>query len=211
LLKALWAQRIKKWEGLLNNGTEFIANMLSFTPTIHRFHSAGLFGLQPIEASSDGKSLKLKLYWLPQRPTPGDTMTDIMDIPALPDDVELEDIAICNAQDRHFIKSGEVIELTTSDPETLPLPNWDLLEIQWVLQRLTALRGAADVPDTVLDDESEDPASFGYSEMEEGETFDGVDEWRKQGADVKAIGEDWGGRINLNNWIDTQQIQPRII
>ena len=41
-------------------------------------------------------------------------MTDIMDIPTLPDDVELVDIKACNG---HFIRSGEAIELTTSDPE----------------------------------------------------------------------------------------------
>nr|KMM64352.1 hypothetical protein CPAG_00704 [Coccidioides posadasii RMSCC 3488] len=210
LLKTLWSQRIEKWKSLLENGTEFVENMISFTPTIHRYHSAGLFGLQPIEASLDGKSLKLKFYWLPQRETPSDTMTDITDIPTLPDDVELEDIKICNGKDEHLIKSGEVIELTTLDPEKRPLPNWDLLEMQWVLQRMTALRGAADLPDTVLD-ESDDLASFGYSEMEADKIFDeGLGGWCKQGVDEEAIEEDcWSGRVN--NWIDTQQIQPQII
>lgn len=135
-------------------------------------------------------------------------MTNIMNMPTLPDDVELEDIKICNGKDGHLIKSGEVIELTTSDPEKKPLPNWDLLEMQWVLQRLTALRGAADIPDTVLD-ESENLASAGYSEMEEDKIFDEeLGGWRKQSINEEAI-EDLPGRIN--NWIDTQRIQPQVV
>ncbi|PGH35142.1 hypothetical protein GX50_02064 [[Emmonsia] crescens] len=195
LLKSLFAQRIEKWKSLLDNGTEFVENMLSLTPTLHRFHSAGLFGLQPIEASLDGKSLKLKFYWLAQRETTSDTMTNLMDIPTFPDDVELEDIKICNAKDGHIIKSGEVIELTTSDPEQHPLPNWDLLELQWIMQRLTALKGAADIPDSVLT-ESEDS----------GEIFDEeLGEWRERNIDEEAIEKAQSSRID--NWIGTQQIQ----
>lgn len=195
MLKSLFAQRIEKWKSLLDNGTEFVENMLSLTPTLHRFHSAGLFGLQPIEASLDGKSLKLKFYWLAQRETTSDTMTNLMDIPTFPDDVELEDIKICNAKDGHIIKSGEVIELTTSDPEQHPLPNWDLLELQWIMQRLTALKGAADIPDSVLT-ESEDS----------GEIFDEeLGEWRERNIDEEAIEKAQSSRID--NWIGTQQIQ----
>ncbi|GMF71439.1 unnamed protein product [Aspergillus oryzae] len=32
------------------------------------------------------------------------------------------------------IASGDVLTVTTSDPETMPLPGWALLEIQWYLR-----------------------------------------------------------------------------
>ncbi|EZF30014.1 hypothetical protein TMEN_1411 [Trichophyton mentagrophytes] len=153
LLRQLWVQRIGKWEGRLKNGTEFVENELTLSPSLRRYHSKGLFGLQPIEATSDGKSLKLGFYWLDKCQTgKSSDMVDLMDIPTLAHDFRPKDIAICSSQDEHIIRSGEVIELITEDPEELPLPDWDLLEMQWVLQRLTALKGAADVPDTILDD-----------------------------------------------------------
>ncbi|KKZ60613.1 hypothetical protein EMCG_04714 [[Emmonsia] crescens] len=177
LLKSLFAQRIEKWKSLLDNGTEFVENVLSLTPTLHHFHSAGLFGLQPIEASLDGKSLKLKFYWIAQQETTSNTMVNLMDIPTFPNDVELEDIKICNAKDGHIIKSGEVIKLTKSDPEQHPLPTWDMLELQWIMQRLTALKGPADIPDSVLT-ESEDSRGIYDEDLGEYIWWDKNGQWR---------------------------------
>ncbi|KLJ06167.1 hypothetical protein EMPG_10407 [Blastomyces silverae] len=187
LIKNFWTERSEKLRNILKDGTELVENMLTFTPTVHSFHSAGLFALQPVDASHDGKSLKLKFYWLQQRESHSSTMVKITDLPEFPNDVKLEDINMYSSKDGHLIQSGEVIELTTSDPEKYPLPNWDLLEIQWILQRLTALRGAPDIPDTILS-ESEDPSGYGYSEEE-------VEEEEEVVAD------------RINNWIDTQPIQ----
>jgi hypothetical protein len=192
LLKLLWAQRIEKWEGRLENGTEFIENELSFSPSIHRYHSEGLFGLQPIEASSDGKSLKLGFYWLDKRENESSAeMVDLMDIPALAHDFWPKDIAICSSRDEHIIRSGEVLELITEDPKKLPLPDWDLLEMQWVLQRLTALKGGANCPATVLDDDDdddyEDSACFRYDETEQDEnSHEGGDDRRLDWTDPTA-------------------------
>ncbi|PYI02162.1 hypothetical protein BO78DRAFT_422852 [Aspergillus sclerotiicarbonarius CBS 121057] len=35
----------------------------------------------------------------------------------------------------------------TMDPETMPFPSFDLLQMQWVLNRIAALAGAADITD----------------------------------------------------------------
>ncbi|KAK2802267.1 hypothetical protein FQN50_007448 [Emmonsiellopsis sp. PD_5] len=200
LLRDLWSERVGQWKGHLDNGTEFIENMLTFTPTLHRCHAAGLFGLQPIEASGDGKSLKLKFYWLAQRETPGNNLVDITDIPTLADDVELESTKISSSEDGHIINSGEVIELTTSDPVNLPLPSWDLLELQWILQRLTALKGAADIPDVTRNEsDEEDLGGLGYDE----EIFDEESgEWRNQGDDV----EEENLHEQINDWIRPQAV-----
>jgi hypothetical protein len=45
------------------------------------------------------------------------------------------------------IISGQEISLTTSDPNKLPLPDKRILEMQWYLQQVAALKGGAEVVD----------------------------------------------------------------
>lgn len=52
---------------------------------------------------------------------------------------------------KRCICSGDILTFTTEDPEKWPLPSVDLLYMQWVLNRLVALAGAADVTDEELD------------------------------------------------------------
>ncbi|PGG96572.1 hypothetical protein GX51_07768 [Blastomyces parvus] len=196
LLKDFWAERTETLRNILKNGTDFVENMLTFTPTLHYSHAAGLFALQPVEASHDGKSLKLKFYWLQQRESRSGTMVKIPELPEFPNDVKLKGIKVYSIDDDHIIQSGEVMELTTSDPEKYPLPNWDLLEIQWILQRLTALRGAVDIPDTILS-ESEDPSDYGYSE----EVV--VEEEEEEAEEEKAD--------RINNWIEAQPTLQQVV
>ncbi|KGQ01941.1 hypothetical protein PAAG_11332 [Paracoccidioides lutzii Pb01] len=137
---------------------------------------------------------------------------DVLDDEKIVDEeLKLEDIKICNGGDGRIIRSGDVIELSTHDPENLPLPNWDLMEIQWVLQRLTTLSGAAALLDAGLDDdESEYPASFGCSEIEEDGIIDeGLHETREERHDEEDADEEW--RSGINNWIDARnQSRPQI-
>lgn len=44
------------------------------------------------------------------------------------------------------VESGDIFKLTTENPESHPLPNWNLLEMQWFMQRLVAMSGAAGWP-----------------------------------------------------------------
>jgi hypothetical protein len=41
---------------------------------------------------------------------------------------------LVNVDTGHRISSGDEIVLTTTDPEALPLPNFKILEMQWILQ-----------------------------------------------------------------------------
>jgi hypothetical protein len=54
------------------------------------------------------------------------------------------------------IRSGDVFTLTTDDPQARPLPHWDLMEMQWMLQRLVGISGAADWPELDLSEEDDD-------------------------------------------------------
>ena len=44
------------------------------------------------------------------------------------------------------IESGQIFKPTTKNPETHPLPSWELLEMQWFLQRVVAMSSAASWP-----------------------------------------------------------------
>ena len=54
------------------------------------------------------------------------------------------------------IHSGDEIYLETSDPKRLPLPDLRLLEMQWILHRVTALSGAAEPRDDFGEDTDDD-------------------------------------------------------
>ena len=46
--------------------------------------------------------------------------------------------------------------LRTGDPEKMPLPSRELLEMQWTLHRLSVIAGAAEVYDDFSDNDSDD-------------------------------------------------------
>ncbi|PWY79724.1 hypothetical protein BO70DRAFT_353435 [Aspergillus heteromorphus CBS 117.55] len=47
----------------------------------------------------------------------------------------------CTTETR--IQSGQIIALTTPDPEALPLPSFELLRVHWTINRLYVISGAA--------------------------------------------------------------------
>lgn len=65
-------------------------------------------------------------------------MTDVFDENL---DRSISDAKLYNFRNNTTVRSGDVITLKTDDPEKKPLPSMDLLEMQWVLHRLTALCG----------------------------------------------------------------------
>ncbi|EEQ86967.2 uncharacterized protein BDCG_02087 [Blastomyces dermatitidis ER-3] len=57
------------------------------------------------------------------------------------------------------IALGDVFSLTTDDPDKLPLPSWPLLEMQWHLQRIAGMSGAAEASEDLdhnVDDDDDD-------------------------------------------------------
>ncbi|KAM5466560.1 hypothetical protein MauCBS54593_005817 [Microsporum audouinii] len=165
LLKYFWTKdRIDAWMNAIfsEDTTEVVENLITFAPTIHRWHSKALFGLQPIHQSEDKKCLTVKFYWFPQRqPTKN---VNLLDTPSIPDDLaginmDYKAWDVCTEEK---IVSGAELVLKTNDPENFPLPSWDLLDMQWTLQRLSALSGAADVFLDAIDDD--DSSGIGWEE-----------------------------------------------
>jgi hypothetical protein len=57
------------------------------------------------------------------------------------------DLKLFDQETETKIHSGDEINLTTSDPVRLPLPDKCILEMQWFLQHVAASKGAAEVFD----------------------------------------------------------------
>jgi len=51
------------------------------------------------------------------------------------------------------LRSEDTFTLTTDDPVNKPLPSFKLLHMQWILQRITAMSGAAIDPSLLNDDD----------------------------------------------------------
>ncbi|OJD18495.1 hypothetical protein AJ78_01484 [Emergomyces pasteurianus Ep9510] len=67
--------------------------------------------------------------------------------PELPSNLSgiVQNVMLFNRETREIIPSGTGITLRTDDPDTKPLPNKTILDMQLVLHRLAALSGGADI------------------------------------------------------------------
>jgi len=84
--------------------------------------------------------------------------TDIWGAPA--------DIIDMRNQNFYKIQSGTYFTLQTDDPETKPLPSFRLLELQWFLQRVMGMAGAADVYLPSLSESGSDISEIENSDLQ---------------------------------------------
>jgi hypothetical protein len=177
-LALFWdGDRINTWKNKIfpnsqspDIGVENCFNLISLSLDAHDEWNKGLFALKPLELSHDQKSLTVQFFWQ----VPGNYQRDSkIDLLTEPSSSKGLNCVSTDSQDRWLthkvdnsaplapkICSGETFTFTTKDPENLPLPSLELLEMQWVLQRLVGMCGAAEWPsldeiddDTVDDDD----------------------------------------------------------
>ncbi|QVM12258.1 hypothetical protein D8B26_006891 [Coccidioides posadasii str. Silveira] len=109
--------------------------MISLDKHPHALWGAGRFALRPKELSADLKELKVEFHWQP-KPSHETEEIDLLTEPAT---------------SRGLYKyGGRGLPVPTGtykeddDPDKLPLPSWPLLEMQWHLQRIAGMSGAAE-------------------------------------------------------------------
>jgi hypothetical protein len=158
VLLQFWSQdRVDAWyKAIFSSGTEVIYNLMCLTPTAHKFHEKAYFALEPKEISNDKKRLTVKFFWLPRNQY--SPKVDILHTPLIPEDLDGRNLGVglWNFHTDKRIRSGDEIYLETNDPETLPLPDWRILEMQWILHRVTALSAAAEPRDDFGEDTDND-------------------------------------------------------
>ncbi|KAI5310108.1 hypothetical protein KEM55_001607 [Ascosphaera atra] len=154
LIKLLWRpEQLTSWyEALFDrrgNYNDSCINMMMLNPLAHRYHSRGYFGLRPLHINADETELKVEFRWLNQGVArePYSSFPDIF--APLPNGRTYgpDNSMLAHHGDRHFVRSGEVITFTTTDKKRRPLPSWEILQLQWVMQCISAMCGAAEAMD----------------------------------------------------------------
>jgi len=160
VLRLFWSQdRVDAWYNAIFSSdlrTEVVYNLMCFCPNAHKYHERAFFALKPKEISNDKKTLKVEFYWLPRYSH--SHQVDILRTPSIPkhSDGITGEVGLWNIQTGEKIRSGDVICFETNDPENLPLPDFRLLEMQWILHRVSALSGAAELGDDFNEDNDDD-------------------------------------------------------
>ena len=175
-LRNFWSEeRVDSWyNAIFPSGTEVVHNLICLSPDAHKFHQKACFALEPREISDNKERLKVKFFWLRQYKQFKGAKVDILSRPSLPGNLDpgSDGLGLLNVRTSGKICSGDEIWLETEDPESLPLPDWRLLEMQWFLNRVTAMSGAAEP----RDDLDEDDDGWEVS-LENEEVLEPEDEW----------------------------------
>lgn len=143
-------ERVERWKrAVFGQDNETPASLLRLGPVAYILWSKCRYALKPIEVSPDSKQLTVQFFWMPWW---NYAPLKLEDAPEAPDNT---DISACgthldNIHTGQRIQSGDIITFITTDPEKLPLPSMDLLDLQWVVHRLNALSGAVEATDAAL-------------------------------------------------------------
>jgi len=176
ILRSFWTdERVDEWyhtifEEDAEKGLDGCHNMLCLAAHMHSHWNDGIFALKPLPASITNedemqeRAMRIQFFWQPlyehqrvslsTKPLVSEGLLATGGVTAgwytFNDN---GDQITAHAT----IRSGDIFRVTTSDPEKHPLPSRALLDMQWVLQRIVAMRGAADM----LEDDEDDEATVG--------------------------------------------------
>jgi hypothetical protein len=167
-LALFWDEdRINKWYKTIftdaenpDIGIERCFNLISLSPDAHDMWNNGMFVLKPLHLSR--KRLIVQIFLQAPGNYQINNRIDLLTEPTSSEGLEVvgDGYALHRVENdgsSSRIRSGETFTFTTNDPEKLPLPNVELLEMQWFLQRLMGMCGAAGWPSLDDDDGDDDP------------------------------------------------------
>ncbi|KAE8380422.1 hypothetical protein BDV26DRAFT_257341 [Aspergillus bertholletiae] len=158
LLSIFWSSKtIAKWKKELMGGEnpEVPQNLLCLSSIVHDLWGSARLAFKPIKISKDKTSLTMQFWWLPHREYSDRVALQVA--PSLPSNLKASPLnaKLWDCDTDQPIYSGQLITMTTHDPVAMPLPSLDLLHMQWMLNRVAAMSGAADVMDEDFEDDLE--------------------------------------------------------
>ncbi|KAJ5715088.1 uncharacterized protein N7483_012269 [Penicillium malachiteum] len=179
VLSEYWPLKSKAWsEAILRKGwgdncfnTERLTNMLTLNQMIHWHWENCHCAFYPIRVADDKKSMDLSFHWLPS--AKGMKASDWVHLDRNPfgDTRPLEawgtNVAAFNVETRQLISSGDIFTITTPDPEKLPLPSIELLEMMWHLKRIASMRGQDDEEEEKNEEDEDDDEEDEEDETDE--------------------------------------------
>jgi len=141
-------------------------NLLCLNAHAHRLWTNGDFAFEPVPRKPEDEDKKqiLIFHWMPNithnstlcyapgehpghETAPGDCDDS--------EDRTIQSRRLCRCNVTQVF-TGDQIEMSTDDPELRPLPSYQLLSLQWSVQRLLHLQAAAEPKDLSDDDDSDD-------------------------------------------------------
>ncbi|TAQ84942.1 hypothetical protein B7494_g6737 [Chlorociboria aeruginascens] len=172
LLRGFWSEeKVTAWEkelfpeGISEVSRDQVYNLMTLSADAHKEWGQGAFALKPISLSEDKKTLEVQFFWQKKQRDIQETM-DLLTVPhstegldsniGMIDSGEPVELVKKQQQQRVPIKSGDCFKLQTDDPDTKPLPSFELLELQWFLQRIQGMAGAAEVEWPTISDPGSD-------------------------------------------------------
>jgi hypothetical protein len=176
MLGSFWSDdRIQKWRETIfsdqnspDKDVETCHNLICLSPDAHAYWTKAYFALKPFELSDDKKRLDVEFHWLPKYNYSPTSKLNILTPPKSSDG--RADIRLYDFPTDQRICSGKKISLITDDPVTQPLPHPALLGMQWILHRLAAMSGGAEIYDD-FDNDDDDAIAL----WNEGDPYE--DEW----------------------------------
>jgi hypothetical protein len=162
-LTVFWSEdQINKWKNTIfpdGVGVESCFNLISLSPDAHDMWNRGSFALKPLKLSRDRKKLTVQFFWQISGKHEIGSEVDLLTEAPSSEGLDLVGDGdflgrLENDGSSPRICSGDTFSFTTKDPKNLPLPSMELLEMQWYLQRLVGMSGAAGWPS--LDDIDDD-------------------------------------------------------
>jgi HNH endonuclease len=187
MLKNFWPEeKVAAWEaelfpnGTHENGLETARNLISLSKDAHDYWNKGAFALKPIFLSDDKTTLTIQFFWQAKHQEIQPTMS-LLTTPLSTKDLDsnngarLTNYRVKYGDSFKLIKSGDIFELKTDDAEARPLPSFTLLEMQWFLQRVMGMAGAADIEEDLGEEDWDDEISnLGLDEVGDASFISGM-------------------------------------
>ncbi|KAL4807195.1 hypothetical protein BDV18DRAFT_159413 [Aspergillus unguis] len=144
-----WAKRfwssdaVDRWAALIcgTNDLDPCSGLITLSTHVEQLWRRGRFALMPIRPAKDRKAMRVGFFWLPQNKYADSVL--LTSRPLLLDNLKEGPghTKLFGCFRESLISSNSVTVLQTDDPVKLPLPSPELLELQWILNRVVALSG----------------------------------------------------------------------
>ncbi|QSS56235.1 hypothetical protein I7I53_04391 [Histoplasma capsulatum var. duboisii H88] len=170
VLKHFWAEeKVNQWLNAIGPTTETLTNLFCLAPHPHAYQGKAYFALKYIESNEDYTSLTVMFMWIPHFDHPN-SLRACTGPAAAPVMQFREDsvggvVGLWHVPTQLPISTGDHIVLETSDPVNLPLPDSNLLELHWLLQRVAAMAGDAEPQDKTYETDDEDDGDSDVSSL----------------------------------------------
>ncbi|KLJ06282.1 hypothetical protein EMPG_09286 [Blastomyces silverae] len=165
-LKLFWTEeKVNRWLSAIQATTETSKNLFCLAPNAHAYQGRAYFALKHIRSNEENTRCTVMFMWLPHFDNPH--LLRVSTEPSAVPDIKLRKdgaggvVGLWNVSTGLPVFTGDQIVLETTDPVSLPLPDVDLLELHWVLQRVVAMAGGAEPRDDTYEADDEDDDECG--------------------------------------------------